>query len=180
MPESKNDIRVDYISVREFSRRLGLKSHNSVIEAMDSGVISKGIYVHPGNKHRKIIYDIAIEEWDIHHNNKEAVESPQEKRGGGNSTGTTLVSVRLQSAKVKLAQDTLKLRKLKGELVEKDLVYKELFEFGRLLRDSLLVIPDRITDQLVAANDRHEVHSIITDALVSSLESLSDIKNLKV
>ena len=182
MPAKKKDkeveIRNDYISVRACAKKLGLKSHNSIIEAMDSGVIIEGVYVHPKNKHRKILYDTALKEWNTHHNIDDT--QSEEKRGGGKSTASTLNSVRLKSAQVKLAMDALKLKKQQGVLVEKEAVYKELFEFGRLFRDSILVIPDRIVDEIQAAKTRNEIHSILTDALNGALSSLADINNLKI
>lgn len=180
---AKNKIRNDYISVRAFAKQLGLKSHNSIIEAMDSGVIKKGIYVHPRNNHRKILPDIALKEWNAYHNDGEAPDGEandsKKKRGGGKSSNSTLTEVRVQQGKVKLQMEALKLRKMKGELVEKELVYEQLFQFGRQIKDNIMVIPDRVIDEIIAAKSRTQASEILTNALADALASLADVGNIK-
>ena len=79
-------------------------------------------------------------------------------------------------AKAELAQ--IDLLQKKGALVSKDAVYKQLFEAGRQLRDSLMAIPSRITAEILSAGDNHlKVQQILTDAIASSLEALDDLNN---
>ena len=82
-------------------------------------------------------------------------------------------------AKAAIAQ--IELMQKKDALVSKDAVYKQLFEAGRQLRDSLMAIPNRITAEIISAGDNHaKVQQIITDAIASSLESLTDLQNSKI
>jgi len=187
--DEHTEVRNDYISVREFAERMGVK-HTAIIRAMDIGWIEKGVYVHPANGHRKILPDIAKEEWEQNQNpamdhfremgKKNTGKKLAEKRGGGNSDSSTLTSVKTQEAKVKLQVDLIKLRKLKGELVEKDAVYDALFEFGRLIRDTIMVVPDRIIDRIMAAKTRNEAHIILTEELDDALRGLSDADKVKI
>lgn len=63
-------------------------------------------------------------------------------------------------------------RKL-GKLVDKETVYKELFEFGKVLREALTAIPDRIIDDILAAPDRASSHSILDQAIRTTLETIT-------
>jgi hypothetical protein len=72
----------------------------------------------------------------------------------------------------------IEIQKQKGILVEKAIVYDQLFSFGNELRNTLLFIPDRITDKVIAAiGNRTKTHGIIYDAIAEELEKLSDINN---
>lgn len=182
----KEEAPIHYISVRAFAKMLGV-GHTAVVQAMDNGRITAGVYVHPGNGHRKIIPDVAREEFESTRDpkyinsrmNGKGRTDKQEKRGDGDSSSSKLVDVKLAKEKLNVKEQLIKLRKLEGELVDKELVYKALFEFGKMFRDTLMVIPDRITDQIVAAKSRNDVHNILTQELSDALRGLSDIKNLK-
>lgn len=76
-------------------------------------------------------------------------------------------------AKAAVAQ--LELLELQKVLVRRDVVYRELFEAGKQVREAIMGIPDRITDEVIAAgNDRHKVNTILTDALFAALKSLTE------
>ena len=75
----------------------------------------------------------------------------------------------------------IELLRKKETLVSKEVVYKQLFEFGQQLRDSLMAIPDRITAEILSAGDNPtKVRQILTDAIASSLESLTDLYNFQI
>jgi len=86
---------------------------------------------------------------------------------------------RERAAKATLAQ--LELLKAQGIIVQKDVVYKQLFEAGQQLRDAIMAVPDRIVSEIVAAKENHTlIRKIITEALAASLESLSDVYSKKL
>jgi hypothetical protein len=63
-----------------------------------------------------------------------------------------------------------------GALVQKTKVEQQLFSAGKEIREALLVIPDRITDEVIAAVDnRATVFNIIYNAIAAELEKLADI-----
>lgn len=79
-------------------------------------------------------------------------------------------------AKAQIAE--LELKEKEGSLVSKSLVYNQLFSAGQEIRNALLTIPDRITDNIIAAaGDRPKILNLIYDAISSELEKLSDINN---
>ena len=81
-------------------------------------------------------------------------------------------------AKAEIARLTV--NQLKGSLVERDVVYRQLFEAGQMLRDAIMAVPDRITSDIVAAAGNHtQIRKILTEALASSLEGLADVQTNK-
>ncbi|MDL2289946.1 hypothetical protein LJB95_00895 [Paludibacteraceae bacterium OttesenSCG-928-F17] len=81
---------------------------------------------------------------------------------------------REQIAKAKIAE--LRVQEMEGSLVDKEKIDEQLFNAGKELREALLAIPNRITDQVIAACDnRTEVLNIMYDAISSELERLSDL-----
>lgn len=79
-----------------------------------------------------------------------------------------------QIAKAKIRE--LELQEKEGSLIKRDAVYNELFAFGQNLRNSLLAIPDRIADIIIAeSNDRTKVVNEMYDTISSELQKLSDL-----
>ncbi len=76
-------------------------------------------------------------------------------------------------AKAKVAE--LELKEKEGELVQKAVIYEQLYAAGKELRDTLLSIPDRIIDQVIAASEnRAKALNTVYDAIALELEKLSD------
>lgn len=176
-----------FISQREFARRLKLKSHTAVTQAMDNGRIKKGIYIHKGV--RKILFEIAKKEFestaDPKYNKskkngqgRNLKPDTKDKRGGGESDTSTLIEIKKDQATIDLELNNIKLARIKGELVLKSEVFKVLFEFGKNFRDQLTVIPDRIADNLFAAESRNQIHIILTEAIEDALRNLANTEKL--
>jgi len=84
-----------------------------------------------------------------------------------------------RAAKAKMAQ--LEVLKAEETLIRKEVVYKQLFDAGQQLREAIMAVPDRIVSEIVAAGGDHTVvRRIMTEALTSSLEGLSDIYTKKL
>lgn len=77
-------------------------------------------------------------------------------------------------AKARIAD--LELQEKEGSLVSRDRVNDQLFSAGKELRDALLTIPDRITDLIMAEDNRTMVYNTIYDAIASELQKLADIQ----
>ncbi len=80
---------------------------------------------------------------------------------------------------IALALDKIKLQKEEGFLVEKDLVYKELFSFGTQLKKALLSIPGRVIDDMLAASNKVEAINILTVELNEVLRVFSGMTEVK-
>lgn len=82
--------------------------------------------------------------------------------------------LREKVAKAKVAE--LELSEKEGSLISKISVYNSLFEFGKQMRDALLSIPERVTDDIIAnVNNRTKVHNFMYDAIIAELEKFSEI-----
>jgi len=79
-----------------------------------------------------------------------------------------------------MQQKDLELRKEKGEVVDKDVVYKTLFKAGQELREAFKGIPDRVIDDVLAAPDRLTSHAILSDAITDVLERFSEIAEREI
>jgi hypothetical protein len=60
-----------------------------------------------------------------------------------------------------------------GQLVSLEDVKKVAFARGRIIRDSMLNIPDRISSLLATENDASKIHEILTKEIREVLEELS-------
>jgi len=74
----------------------------------------------------------------------------------------------------------LEFERLKGSLVRKDVVYKQLFEAGTMLRDSIMAVPDRVSAEIAAyGGNQAKIRTLLVEALASAMESLGDIYEKK-
>jgi hypothetical protein len=67
----------------------------------------------------------------------------------------------------------IELEQKQGILVNKEKVYKSLFDFGQTMRSKFLAIPDRHIDNIFSSKDRNEAHTKLTVAIIEVLEYLS-------
>lgn len=86
----------------------------------------------------------------------------------------SLAEIRLREAYAKARLSELTLAKTEGELVSRAEVESSLFTLAKELRDALLAIPDRIIDNIMAAENRTQGHRVLYNALADELERLSD------
>lgn len=71
------------------------------------------------------------------------------------------------------AQDILQDLKVKsGELVSIEDYSRESFKAGRYLRNAMLAIPERLSDQIAAIDDPDRVQKLLTKEIVKSLSSI--------
>jgi len=174
------------LSIREFAKRVGV-SDVAVGKAIRSGKIVNGIdYSNP--KRPKIDPEIALKEWGKHVNpnyNREQTEKIQQHAEASSAPadvagGRSIAEIKRQQAEVKLRISALELKEKQGQLVDKDKVYKALFAAGQEVRTALQSIPDRVIDDLLAAQTRNESHQILFNAIADTLEMLSEIMNREI
>lgn len=71
------------------------------------------------------------------------------------------------------ARELLELRKLQGELVERESVERALFEASRMLRDQVLNVPKRVAGDLSGMTNAGEIELKLTAELRRALEEFS-------
>jgi hypothetical protein len=183
--------KAELISIREYARRRGC-SDTSVHKAIREGKIVNGRVVDKDGK-PKINPAIADVEWQSNHNpayerktkrgtqvfNADAGDlAPQQTGSDGQAVRNeqTLAAAKRAQAVYKAKLSELEFKKKAGQLVNKDEVYKALFAAGQELRQSIMAIPDRTIDNILAARSRNEAHNLLTNALADALEALVDIQ----
>lgn len=175
MPAVKGDGKV---STPELAAIFGV-SREAISEARRRGQLTEGrSFTKRGRLYRWDVVE-ARKEWNSnvtgHGNGRTIGEAGQEK-----PNGTSIAAIKKAQAVVDLEKKKIELDRLKGTLVEKDSVYKELFEFGQKVRQRMQAIPARIVDDVLAAASRTEALRIIADAIDDGLTDLADADNLKI
>lgn len=180
----------ELISIREYARRRGC-SDTSVHKALQSGKIVAGLVIKGGKKF--INPAVANVEWSSSHDpaydrtSKSGAPIFDETGSAGLPQGTgsdghavrnehTLAAAKRAQAVYKAKLQELEYKKKSGELVHKGEVYKALYSAGQELRQSLMAIPDRLIDNILASRSRNEAHNLLTNALADALEALVDIQ----
>ena len=188
------------VSIREFARRVGV-SDVAVGKAIAAGKIVQAIdYTNP--KRPKIDPDVALQEWGKNYDpSYQRTDKVNERMGEGVKTpkptkakpkppspdsepetpqqpgAKSLAEIKRQAAEVKLHISAIELKEKKGQLVDKDKVYKALFAAGQEVRTAFQAVPDRVIDDILAAKTRNEAHSVLFNAIADTLETLSEIAN---
>ncbi|WP_298032139.1 hypothetical protein [uncultured Alistipes sp.] len=125
---------------------------------------------HPGQ--RKVRESLAgyIKTFD------KSVIEPAAKEASRSTPKISYEDAQLQEkiAKARIAE--LELQEKEGSLVSRERVNDQLFAAGKELRDALLTIPDRITDLIMAEDNRTMVYNTIYDAIAAELQKLADIQ----
>ena len=192
----------ELISIREFGRRVGV-SDTAIRKMIKDGRLSdKAVERHPITGKPSIIYDQALVEFQAvggglvkesgvdntpHKYRKKVPPVPlSQQKQTENGEPPVVPSGQLSIAEAK-RQSAIYDAKLKGlelaerqkVLVPRNKVYEELFAFGQEIKSHLLSIPDKFIDQILAAQNRGEAHSILYAAISESLETLSRANELK-
>lgn len=176
------------ITITEYGRRKGV-SHTAVNRAIETGRIVKGL-VKLANGRKGIIQSIADKEW-AENTNPDHWRSRYTTSGGRNATEVDPDETKaaragtLNAAKqaravfdAKLAE--LEYKKKAGLLVEKDKVYKTLYDFGKELRNELLSVPDRIIDEVLGAENRTKAITLLYDELAAVLAKATNFEDREI
>jgi hypothetical protein len=117
-------------------------------------------------------------------NERQAPTAKTPKPGAGNAdalnTSAQYAQADLREKKAKAELAELNLEEKRGNLVPKAEVTKNLYEFGAVIKNQILSVPDRVIDSVYSAADRGEAHRILTFELTDALTRLSDIDKLKL
>lgn len=87
----------------------------------------------------------------------------------------SLADLKRDKAEVDLATSLIVLKERKGQLVDKDKVYKALFLAGQEVRTMFQSIPDRIIDDILSAKSRSEAHGVLFESISEALDTLSKV-----
>lgn len=187
----------EIISLREFARRMGI-GEKTIRDGIAYGKITKGVTTDEKGK-PKIIYEIALQECEaiglgyrsrLRNDTTPVIEQPKPKppqqptappdeeevkEAIAGLNGETSLATAQRAEKIFKAQLAyMEVEERSGNLLRKDEVYSQLFNFGNELKNGLLSIPDRITDDLISlADNRNSFHKLLTESLSAELERLA-------
>ena len=186
----------EIISVRELSRRIGT-SDKAILKAINLGKIIKCL-VKDDKGVNKIDYKKAVVELkeigfgrSYAKKNEKQVQKelkrtePTILTGIDEETGQTIAiggltkeSTFADANRIKTIYQAqliaLDIKEKEKVLVNREEVYRDLYEFGIEVKKKMIGIADRFTDQLIAlANDRQSFNSLLSKAIEDELDILS-------
>lgn len=74
----------------------------------------------------------------------------------------------------KAQSEKMKYEKQRGLLIEVEKIEAQFFKLARITRDAMLNIPNRVSGEVAAEKDPHQVHKILTQAINEALEQLTN------
>lgn len=165
------------VSAAAYAKLRGV-SKASVSQAIAEGKLPKSA-VKKGRGY-EIDVDLADKEW--RENTNPSMGAPTHSIPKGHNIDGELKPVgteTLAASKAKREAFLAELARLEyeqksGELVAVDDVKKEAFKIARIVRDSILNIPDRLAAELAAETNQFRVHTRLTEELRKALEALGN------
>lgn len=100
------------------------------------------------------------------------VENLSRCRPGPAASATSYSAARARKETALASLRELQLKLKQGELLEKWKVEKDAFRIGRIIRDSFLVLPDRLAGILASETDQRTVHDLLVREIRTVLEAL--------
>ena len=169
------------MSPREYAKSRGI-SRTAVMKYIHSGVLNISVWKNKQG-HYRILPGAADEERrDSRHPSYGHAAANGKKSNGSNdhrvdpSDRGSLAELKRRKEMINIQKGVIELKKLQGTLVDRADVNKLLFEFGKMIRERLLAIPDRVVDDLLASDTRAEAHRFLYAALEDELRALSNME----
>ncbi|MEO7862070.1 MAG: hypothetical protein ABIU05_16895 [Nitrospirales bacterium] len=88
------------------------------------------------------------------------------------SVPKTLAAAQLRKESALATLREMEVSRKRGELIERVVVEQDAFRAGRLVRDSILALPDRLAGILAAESDQRKTHALLTKELRQALQGL--------
>lgn len=186
----------ELISQREFARRVKV-SEGMIRKAIDNGWIINGRTTRPSGT-PALFYEIALDEWnkspgglkapgilpqkDTKTLPKSASTAPESP--AANSKTITInpevsaeklemMAKRNKSIDISTARQALALQKEQNKLVDKEKSYSAFFDFGKMLRENLTLLPSRLTQLIRSAATDREGQDIFAKGIEEVLQNIT-------
>ncbi len=88
-------------------------------------------------------------------------------------SGPSYASARAAHEAIKARMAKMEFDRRSGELVSVDKVKRQAARAGRVIRDAMLSIPDRISAVLAVESDERRVHDLLDAEITAALETVS-------
>lgn len=154
--------------------------HRKVSRAAVTYAVQEGrITAHddPQTGKRYIESDEADRQWE--ENTEPQRNAPPKKRAKEprSAAGPSLAQSRAEKEYYLAAQAKLAYEQKLNLLVSAEDVRKEWTRIGRMIRNAILTVPDRLAPLLAGVTDPAKVHELITKELTQSLEAVADAQS---
>jgi hypothetical protein len=150
------------MSLRAYARHRGV-SLPAVRKAIQSGRITT-------TPEGKIIPSRADAEWRRNTNHK-----PQHRMTvNPSASGINYANERAIRERIRVRRETIELRKREEKLISRDEIQVAAFNRGRVLRDAMLNLADRVAAQIAAESEINKVHEILTTEIRRSILEFAD------
>jgi len=168
------------VSQREYAR-LRQCSEAAVRKAIRAGKIINGVVYEDGRP--KINVEVADSEWKLNYNPNYGHNNAEISRSMEEATASSIAGQERESiSKVKHAEAALKAKLLNlklqeqtNRLVDKTAITAKLYEMGQEIRNQILGLPARITDNLMEIKDRNEFQIYLENELALALEKMTEV-----
>lgn len=125
-----------------------------------------GSFTHPTHGGNRLAKEAPAKETPV------TDDEPAAPKLGGSAAQTFAQSRAVKEAYLaRLAK--LEFEEKSGKLINADGMKNEAFKMARIVRDSILNIPDRISAELAAETEPFKVHKLLSDELRKALEALA-------
>lgn len=181
----------EIISQREFARRVNV-SEGMIRKAISpdyNWIVTGRTTTESGRP--ALIYETALEEWN---KSPGGIKSPgvlpkkpaKQSKDSADSQPKTppllpevsaekleMMAKRNKSIDISTARAALQLQKEQNKLVDKDKSYAAWFEFGKMLRENLMILPARFTALIRAAQTDQEGQEIFANGIEEALRDVT-------
>ena len=156
-------------------------SHVAVLKAIESGRLTEpAVRKVDGRWH--IDPTLADQQWAGNTDHRAGFTPPpaplpvgiETKQPHPVGSGPSLAEAKRARAVWQAERERIELQQLKGELVSTAEVKAEAFNVARIVRDNMLVIPDRVIPTLASMNDMRAMHQYLTEEIRKAIRSISD------
>jgi len=157
------------LSIRAYAKHRGV-SEGAVRKAIKSGRITK-------NENGKIVPTIADKQWQQNSDPAQVQNKPQATFENTEAPALNVGPSYQQSRAIREAYNArmakIQFEKETGKLISADQVRIDAYNAGRVTRDRILNIPDRVIPMLVGKTNIKEMKEILKSELIKALEELS-------
>ena len=149
------------LSNRQYAKHRGV-TENAIRKAIKEGRISQ-------TANGKIDPVIADQQWD---KNSDPAQVNRIKGNSDDQHSSTYQQSRAIREAYNARMAKLQFEKETGKLISSEQVRMDAFNAGRIVRDRLLNIPDRIIPQLIGKTDVKEMEKLLQSELIAALNEL--------
>lgn len=168
MSESISKPKQTWIGPTDFAKHRGV-SLRTVKDWIKEGRL-ENCFKTGNNGRKKINWELA----DQALNNSSGDREKDSVSPGESSSGVgTLTKARTAKTAMEAQAAKLKYEQLAGSLVKADEVREVAKKMGRLTKDSLLTLADRLSPILAGKTEVHEIHRVLTEEINTALRNLA-------